>query len=66
MAAGIDGIRRKLEFEVADPTAADIANASKELTALELAMAAEWSKRTDEQHIDLQIGARQPGKTRTD
>jgi hypothetical protein len=60
MATGIEAIRRKLEFEVGDPTSADVANASKELTALEALMAADWSKKTDEQHIDLQI--RRPRK----
>jgi hypothetical protein len=56
MAIEIEGIRRKLEFEVGTPTPADIANASKELTALAAKMTAEWAKKTDEQHVDLRAG----------
>lgn len=65
MATQIDGIRRKLDFEVGTPTPADVANASRDLTALEQAMIAEWAKKTDEQHIDLQIGTRRGRRATT-
>jgi hypothetical protein len=62
MATGLDGIWRKLEFEIENPSSTDVANASKELTELEAAMTAEWARKTDEQHIDLRIKTARRGK----